>query len=43
MAVYGEAICKNETYGLLLRRNGRLRLTERGLDLANMVMADFIL
>lgn len=43
MSVYGEAVRKNEAEGLLLRKNGRLRLTELGMDLANRVMADFIL
>lgn len=43
MSVYGEVIRKNESDGLLLRKNGWLRLTELGMDLANIVMADFIL
>ena len=43
MAVYGPVIQKNETLGLLTRKNGRVRLTELGMDLANTVMCDFIL
>lgn len=43
MSVYGEVIRKNELEKLLIRKNGWLRLTELGVDLANMVMADFIL
>lgn len=43
MSVYGEVIRKNELEKLLIRKNGWLRLTELGMDLANMVMADFIL
>lgn len=44
--VYGEAICRHVGQGLLTWQdsgNGRrLCLTERGLDLANYVMADFL-
>lgn len=43
MSVYGEVIRKNELEKLLVRKNGWLCLTELGMDLANMVMADFIL
>jgi len=43
MSVYGEVIRKNELEKLLIRKNGWLCLTELGMDLANMVMADFIL
>lgn len=43
MSAYGEVIRKNELEKLLIRKNGWLRLTELGMDLANMVMADFIL
>lgn len=39
--VYGEVLAKHEKNGLLL--NGeRVRLTERGLDVSNYVMADFL-
>lgn len=44
--VYGEVIRKNRDDGLLEWRTGtsvRLALTERGLDLANYVMAQFLL
>lgn len=44
--VYGEVICRHVAQGLLAwhgSAEGRyLRLTERGLDLANYVMADFL-
>lgn len=43
MAVYGEVIRKNEGLGLLRRRNGWIYLTERGMDLANTVMCEFLL
>ena len=43
MSVYGEVIRKNELEKLLIRKNGWLCLTELGMDLANMVMTDFIL
>lgn len=43
MAVYGEVIRKNEDLGLLCRRNGWIYLTERGMDLANTVMCEFLL
>lgn len=43
--IYGEIITKNQKAGLLeYRRDGkRLALTERGLDLSNYVMAQFLL
>lgn len=44
--VYGEAICRHVAQGLLAWHSsvaGRyLHLTDRGLDLANYVMADFL-
>ena len=43
MAIYGTVIEKYVMNGLLERRNGRIYLTKRGLDLANQVMADFLL
>lgn len=43
MAIYGNVIDKYVINGLLKRRNGRIYLTKRGLDLANQVMADFLL
>ena len=39
MSVYGEVIRKNELEKLLIRKNGWLRLTELGMDLANMVLS----
>lgn len=41
--VYGEVIRKNCGDGLLRDDGERIRLTERGLDLANYVMARFLL
>ncbi len=40
--VYGAVIEKHEKEGLLVWENGSLRLTKRGLDVSNYVMADFI-
>lgn len=41
--IYGEVIRKNRAQGLLEKKEGRLYLTELGLDLANTVMMDFLL
>ena len=35
-------ILENQEKGLLDRKNGRICLTEQGLDVANIVMADFL-
>ena len=43
MSVYGETIEKYVGKGLLKRANGRVYLTNQGLDLANQVMSDFLL
>lgn len=43
VSVYGEALAKHEQEGLLIRENGRIRLSAAGLDLSNYVMADFVL
>lgn len=40
--VYAEVIEKYSRLGLLISERGRLSLTERGMDLANEVMAEFI-
>ena len=47
--IYGDVICKFEKQGLLERRkpygntmDERIALTERGLDVANYIMADFM-
>ena len=42
-AVYGEVLEKYLSWGLLERAEGCVRLTERGMDVSNTVMADFIL
>lgn len=41
--VYGRAIAEFEAQGLLLRAGGRLFLTPRGIDVSNMVFAEFLL
>ena len=41
--VYGEVLRKHCDDGLLKRENGKIALTARGLDLSNVVMADFLL
>ncbi len=41
--VYGEVIRRHTEDGTLCRENGRVFLTERGLDVSNQVMADCIL
>lgn len=43
MAVYGSVINKHLAQGLLERRHGWIRLTEQGMDLANVVMSDFLM
>ncbi len=40
--VYGDVLAKHEKEGLLIL-DERIRLTEKGLDLSNYVMADFLL
>ena len=40
--VYGEVIELHKKQGLLKEQGGRVRLTRRGTDLANYVMADFL-
>ncbi len=41
--VYREPIQKHIANGLLEEKNGRLRLTPRGVDVSNVVMADFLI
>ena len=41
--VYGNVISKYENMGLLERADHHLRLTEKGLDVSNTVMAEFLL
>lgn len=43
ISVYEEVLCKNKKDGLLLEDTKRIRLSERGLDLSNYVMAQFLL
>lgn len=41
--VYGDVLAKHMRDGLLARRDGRVCLTDRGMDVSNYVMADFLL
>ncbi len=41
--VYGDVIRRHVGEGLLARKDGRIALTDCGLDVANRVMADFLL
>lgn len=40
--VYGDVIDKYEKQGLLIRKNGWIMLTNQGIDVSNMVFADFL-
>lgn len=40
--VYGDVISRLCTQGLLMTEHGRIRLTERGIDISNYVMAEFL-
>ena len=42
MRVYGDIIRKHEKNGLLVRKEGRVFLTEYGIDISNYVMSDFL-
>ena len=42
MQVYGKIIQKHEKNGLLARKEGRIFLTEYGIDISNYVMSDFL-
>lgn len=41
--VYGDVLEKHVRDGLLVREDGRIRLTSRGIDVSNYVLCDFIL
>lgn len=41
-AVYGKALAKLEREELLLRQDGRVRLTGRGVDVSNYALAEFL-
>ena len=43
MEIYGSRIRKLEQEGLLEQKNGHIRLTEKGTDISNYVMAEFLL
>ena len=40
--VFQSAVSKHKNNGLLCEENGRLFLSEKGMDLANYVMEDFV-
>ncbi|MBR6644038.1 MAG: oxygen-independent coproporphyrinogen III oxidase [Lachnospiraceae bacterium] len=40
--VYGSALTKLEKQGLLLREGDRIALTERGIDVSNLVFVEFV-
>ena len=42
-AVFGKVIKKNEAQGLLMAAEGRIFLTDKGMDVANQVMSEFLL
>lgn len=41
--VFGEPIQRHEKEGLLAEKDGRLFLTDRGIDISNFVLCDFLL
>lgn len=41
--IFGEVLIKLEKQGLLARNGDRIFLTERGIDVSNMVLAEFLL
>ena len=40
---FSEVIAKHEAQGVILRSKDRIALTDYGLDVANYVMADYLL
>ncbi len=42
-SVYGDVLIKHTQNGLIKEENGWLSLTEKGMDVANLVFADFLL
>ena len=42
-SLYKNVINKNENLGLLIRNGGRIYLSEKGIEVSNMVMSDMIL
>lgn len=41
--VYGEVLNKWKQTGYLCRENGRISLTDKGIDVSNVILADFLL
>ena len=42
-SVYGKVLEKNRNDHFFLEENGRLRLTKKGIDMSNYILADFLL
>ena len=42
-SIYKNVINKSEKSGLLIRNGGRIYLSDKGIELSNMVMSDMIL
>ena len=42
-AVYGDVIAKHVGNGLLIRKEGRIYLSPKGMDVSNYVMSDFLM
>jgi oxygen-independent coproporphyrinogen-3 oxidase len=42
-SVYGEVIKKHKEKNLLIESNGKLHLTNRGIEISNYVLSDFIM
>ena len=41
--IYGQVIRKHEKEGLLICKNGIVKLTDRGLDVSNYIFCDFLI
>lgn len=41
--IYGDILCKWEKEGMLIQRGDSVRLTDAGIDVSNVVLADFLL
>ena len=40
---YGDILKRHEALGLIERKDGNIRLTDKGIDVSNSVFADYIL
>ncbi len=41
--IYGDVLCKWEKQGMLIQSGDSVRLTDAGIDISNMILADFLL